>query len=84
MTGSHAVSIHSHSLIDLRTIPVVTMPEFRDTVIRAIDGGARLGALFGTPSDGGLRLFAVLGHGDAVLRATSAIVKGSYPSLTPE
>jgi Ni,Fe-hydrogenase III large subunit len=74
------LSIHTNTPAPLRDVPVVSESEFRGTLVQ----GGRLAALFGTPGDKGVRLFAVLCNGEALLRITSTIVRDAYPSLTPE
>ncbi|HZP43694.1 MAG TPA: hydrogenase [Candidatus Binatia bacterium] len=67
-------------------LPVLSVAEFRDAVLRAVAAGARVAALFGEPSDAGeVRLVAVLAHGEeASLALVATRAAGRWPALTPE
>ncbi len=68
----------------LTRVPSMPWAGFRLELLRAVNDGARVAALFGAPEGGGLRLYAVLAEervgGLSVLSTT---VGDSYPSLTP-
>ena len=71
--------------IALSDIPVQSLDEFRRQVLEGVRDGARLSALFGSPSGKALQLFAVLAWPDAGrLSLVSTIVADSYPALTPD
>ncbi len=71
--------------IALSDVPVQPLEEFRRLVLEGVRGGARLSALFGSPSGNALQLFAVLAWPEASqLSIVSAIVVDSYPALTPD
>lgn len=76
--NSHAVS--------LRDVPLVSISEFRETVIRNVATGARLAALFGRPHQANaLRLLAVLARGnEGALFIVETEVSDSYPALTTD
>ena len=68
----------------MRDVPVVPVAVFRETVIGAVQGGARLVALFGEPqAEGRLLVFGVLALPDSgPLAVLSMAIDGSYPALT--
>jgi len=66
-------------------LPCVPVEAFRETVIRDVDRGARLAALFGleTPA-GAIELVAILAHAErGVLAALTTRPGAAYPALTP-
>jgi Ni,Fe-hydrogenase III large subunit len=67
-------------------VPVVALPEFRETVATQVECGARLAALFGVPAEGdGTLLVAILADGHSgELAVLSTAVRDSYPALTPD
>jgi len=67
-------------------IPVVTVDEFRRTVLDAVAEGNRLAALYGEPrTDGGVRLVAVLVDDPAgELHLVATDPGETYPALTPD
>jgi Ni,Fe-hydrogenase III large subunit len=66
-------------------IPLVSIKEFRDAVIREIAKGSRIAAFFGQPAGKSIRLYVVLAQDEAgVLGLLSSDVEASYPSLTLE
>jgi len=73
-----------------RSVPLSAVPQeapdsFRQTVTEAVAAGWRLVSFFGMPEDGDRsRLIAILAKDDhGELGATSTVVGGSYPALTP-
>ncbi len=66
-------------------IPCVSQADFREQVLQACEGGARIAALFGRPAaTGRVRLFAVLANdADGQLAMWSTEVVDDYPALTP-
>ncbi len=78
-----AVSIHPGAVIGLDKVPRVSVGEFRGTIIRKVNDGGRLTALFGAPQDDGVRLFGIVAE-EGMLWLASTDVKGSYPALTPD
>ena len=83
---SATISVHNSEPLALRDLPELPVAEFRETVIRNVEGGARIAALFGYAADRGrVRLVAVLAHGSlGTLTIATSVVSGSYPSLTPD
>ncbi len=75
-----------NELIPLREVPLLTMSEFRTTVLTGVAAGARLAALFGRPLERDtVQLMAVLADGHTGSLAVFATVVGdAYPALTPE
>ncbi|MFH1023307.1 MAG: hydrogenase [Planctomycetota bacterium] len=67
-------------------VPVLSFREFRESVILAVERGARVAAFFGTPADAdAIRLTAVVAHADAGdFSVVATDVAGRYPSLTPD
>lgn len=79
-------------------VPLVFTTAFRNAVIAAVDGGARICAFFGVPQDRlvsqvlsrqlsqtVIRLFAVLADDtEGILSIISTNIHGSYPALTPD
>ena len=66
-------------------LPRVPVAEFRETVIRDVEQGARLAALFGleTPT-AEIELVAILAHAErGVLAALTTRPGAAYPALTP-
>ncbi|HED01151.1 MAG TPA: hydrogenase [Proteobacteria bacterium] len=68
----------------LRDIPLVSISEFRETLIRNVAQGARLAALFGRPHEPNtLRVLAVLARGsEGTLFIVETEVSDCYPALT--
>lgn len=67
------------------SVPVLSLPAFRDVVIEAVRNGERIAALFGMRRSDCIRLIGVLAQdGAGTLSVTSADVHESYLSLTPE
>ncbi|MBI5723088.1 MAG: NADH-quinone oxidoreductase subunit C [Planctomycetes bacterium] len=68
------------------SVPRLSVEEFREAVICAVEGGARLSAMFGRPAEGNrLLVTAVLANDpDGTLQACSTVVDGGYDSITPD
>ena len=83
---SATLSVYNGDAVDVCDVPELSVAEFRDTVIREVNGGARIAAFFGQPADGSaVRLIAVLAKGDnGTLLATGTVVRKAYPALTPD
>jgi len=86
MTGVTYLTIGNGEAAAVGEVPVLSMAEFRDSVISGIARDGRLAALFGLPiAEGAMRLFAVIAQGDmGVLEVASADVGDRYPALTPD
>jgi Ni,Fe-hydrogenase III large subunit len=86
MTTATSLSIRPSEPAPLREIPLLTMGEFRQTVLSGVVEGGRLAALFGRPFDrDAVQLIAVLAYGNTgTLSVSSTVVKDAYPALTPE
>lgn len=66
-------------------IPLLSWKAFSRTLVENCRNGARLVSLFGAIVDNKNRLYAVLADDDqATLQVFAALVKNSFPSLTPE
>ncbi len=78
--------------VPLGEIPVVAPGMLRDEAVRAAAGGRRISAFFGCPEERlgapgapGVRLFLVFADDEeGRLAVTSASVRRSFPSMTPE
>ena len=76
--------IRNGEIIPLAHIPLISISEFRDTVIEKVASGARISAFWGQQSGKAVRLFAILAQDKyATLALLSTEVESSYPSLTP-
>lgn len=86
MPGSTLLYLHNTESASREDVPVLSMADFRDTVVDEVSQGTRLSALFGYPAqDGAIRLTALLAHdSEGILSLTSTDVRESYPSLTPD
>jgi Ni,Fe-hydrogenase III large subunit len=78
------LSLRNGEAVGLGELPELGLGEFRDLVIREVEGGSRLAALLGQPVGERLRLLAVLAR-DALgtLSLASTQVENAYPALTP-
>jgi Ni,Fe-hydrogenase III large subunit/Ni,Fe-hydrogenase III component G len=86
MSSPAPLTLKNPQAVDEAAIPVLPIQEFRDTVLLAIRGGARLSAFFGRLINGKqVKVYALLAH-DEVGECTviGTVVQDSYPSLTPE
>jgi len=86
MAGATYLTLGNGEVADLGAVPVLSMTEFRDTVISGIARDGRLAAFFGHPLPGeSVRLYAIIAQGDmGVLEVSSADATASYPALTPD
>jgi len=84
MTGASSL-LRNGDVVASAEIPCVSLADFREQVLQACEGGARIAALFGRPADAGrVRLFAVLANDAAgQLAMWSTEVADGYPALTP-
>ncbi len=79
------IAISPGETAPLADVPRLPMDSFRQAVIGGVRAGARLAALFGWPSAGGVRLLAVLARPDDGSFALVSTEPGdSYPAITPE
>ena len=83
---SRSVVCRSGQAIARADVPDLSVADLRAEVLRLAGQGGRVVALFGTPEgEGTVRLVAVVADDRAhSLAVTSARVRGSWPSLTPE
>ncbi len=81
-----ALTIRPQTPVPLQEIPLLSIGEFRETVLIGVAEGGRLAALFGRPSTNDtVQLFAVLAHASTgTLAVTSTEVTDAYPALTPD
>jgi Ni,Fe-hydrogenase III large subunit len=81
---TQALSLHNGSAADMQKVPLLSPAEFRQTVLEAVAGGARIASLFGFPfADKTIRFMAVLADGmTGSLTVLSAQVRDSFPALT--
>jgi Ni,Fe-hydrogenase III large subunit len=86
MANRNAGITHNAGKIESRVVPELSVAAFRDSVIAAVDNGARIAALFGQPMDKRrVRLVAVLADASTgTLALSSTVVEDSYPAVTPE
>jgi hypothetical protein len=75
--------LHNGEAVPVGAIPELPVREWRNTVLEAVEAGARVTALFASSAD---QLTVVLAHDTAAqLSVTQARLEGpGYPSLTPE
>ncbi len=80
------LGLRNRRAIPFASVPLESIDAFHATVVGAVRAGWRVAACFGLPEQGGgTRLLAVLAEDSAgQLGATSALVHGVYPALTPE
>ena len=86
MGTAQLLSLRNAEAAPLDEVPDLTVPEFRDSVIEAVEAGGRLAALFGWPRPhDGVQVFAVLADAsEGTLSLLSTPVADSYPALTPD
>ncbi|MBN1568009.1 MAG: NADH-quinone oxidoreductase subunit C [Acidobacteria bacterium] len=85
MTRGSLRSTRNAEATPVADIPLVSIREFRDSVIGEVSAGARIVAFFGHPAGRAVRLNAVLAHDESgTLGLISAEAEESYPSLTPD
>jgi Ni,Fe-hydrogenase III large subunit len=82
--------------VGIKNIPVESVADFRERILRGVADGGRIAALFGAPHErgigrrtkttgSGIRLFAVLAFDEeGSLALLASDVGTSYPSLTPD
>jgi len=80
------LSLRPNEPVPLREIPLLSIGEFRATVLTKVAEGGRLAAFFGRPCErDAVQLIAVLAFGGTgELAVSSTMVDGAYPALTPE
>jgi len=86
VSGFDALGLRNRRAIPWASVPVESLPSFRDRVVTAVHAGWRVVAFFGLPERAGAsRLLAVLAQDErGELGATSAMVEESYPALSPD
>ena len=85
MTGTLICTTRNAEAVRTTDIPLVTIKEFRDSVIAEVSGGSRIVSFFGQPAGRVVRLYAVLARDESgTLALLAADVQDSYPSLTPD
>jgi Ni,Fe-hydrogenase III large subunit len=84
MTGASSL-LRNGDVVASAEIPCVSLADFREQVLQACEGGARIATLFGRLADAGrVRLFAVLANdAEGQLALWSTEVVDGYPALTP-
>jgi Ni,Fe-hydrogenase III large subunit len=83
MTETSFYTARNAQAIRMADIPLLSIDEFRNTIIRAVAEGSRIAAFFGQPAGRAIRLCAVLARDESgTLALLSSDVEGSYPSLT--
>lgn len=79
-----ALKMRNGEAVDLSAIDRVSIAEFRQEIIRAVEAGARLVAFFGRPEGSQTQLFAIVGDPlTGTFSVFSAIAQTSYQALTP-
>jgi Ni,Fe-hydrogenase III large subunit len=85
MTGTLLCTTRNAEAVRATDIPLVTIKEFRDSVIAEVSCGSRIVSFFGQPAGGAVRLYAVLARDESgTLALLAADAENSYPSLTPD
>ncbi len=86
MSAFDALGLRNRRAIPLAQVPEEPDAAFRQTVIDAVQREWRIAAFFGVPEDrGSVRLLAILANDRrGELGATSTVVTGQYPALTPD
>ncbi len=78
------VPLLSGAAVDLGEVPLLTVEEFRESILIGVRRGGRLASFFGLPGPAGARLVAVIAREDrGILSVLSAAVSDGYPALTP-
>src|SRR5207245_10949036 len=72
--------------LDLASVPVLGVDEFRSTIFGAVGNGGRVASFFGVRGPpGSARLYCVIAEAaKKTLSVVAADVRGKYPSLTPD
>jgi Ni,Fe-hydrogenase III large subunit len=77
--------LRNRHAVPLRSLPDVSVEEFRAIVLDAVAAGWRLVSYFGMPEAADTRLVAVLADdGNGQLGAVMTVVGNDYPALTPD
>jgi len=86
MSRFDSLGLRNRRAIPWASVPLEPISRFRDEVIGAVRDGWRVIAFLGTPErDGATRVLAVLASDErGELGATSTLVGGDYPALTPD
>ena len=94
MNSSSRIELRNGEAIGMAALPCLSLPAFREAVIQAVAGGARIAALFAAPGDHSgpedanmrpQRLIAVLADDrEGTLSIVSAEVREQYAALTPD
>lgn len=79
------LALRNGQAVPLAKVPIFTVAEFRDAVLKAVAGGCRLSAFLGrTLASGEVGLLAVLADdAEGVLSLLGAEPAPTYPALTP-
>lgn len=80
------LELRNRRAVPLSSVPDLSIPDFREAVVRAVRDGRRIVSLFGLPEgDANTRLLAVLADDEAgALEAASTVVGEWYPALSPD
>jgi len=86
MSEKNYISIHNSEAFPVKSIPIVDIDDFRETVITEIERGKRLASFFGRPlNESAVCLTAVIADDKrGCLQILSTEVEKSYQSLTPD
>jgi Ni,Fe-hydrogenase III large subunit len=85
MNENSVCRLHNCGAVPVSDIPLLSISEFRDTVIEMVAAGARISAFWGQPSGNAVRLLILLALDESgTLGLFSAEVGTAYPSLTPD
>lgn len=86
MTGDLGLRLRNRWAIRWADVPIAEIGDFRERIIGAVRGGARLTLLFGVPEEGGAtRLVAILADdSQGRLGVLTALARGAYPAITPD
>lgn len=79
-----ALKMRNGEAVELSTIDIVSLAEFRQGILRVVEAGARLVALFGRPAGSTMQLFAVAGDPiTGTFSVLSTRAQTAYQALTP-
>ncbi|MBN1818245.1 MAG: hypothetical protein JW828_12870 [Sedimentisphaerales bacterium] len=86
MQTSHFISLYNGQSVDVKQIPIVPIPAFRDTILEAVASGKRIASLFAAPAGPDrFSLYGILADDPSgILSVSSCEVSESFPSLTPD
>lgn len=78
--------VHNGARTDLNEVPLFSIDEFRASVIRGVERGGRIAALFGVPAGASqARLYVVMAFdAEGALRVAATDVTERYPAITPD